>query len=93
MKMSFNSDRNKQAVELCFSDKCDKGNYSLLHFNSTDVQVGDSKKRLDSVLDSKLKFNEHIESEIAKCDKIISLMKKLSQILSKKSLLTIYKSF
>ena len=93
MKMSFNSDPNKQAVELCFSNKCDKGNYPLLHFNSTDVQVGDSKKYLDSVLDSKLKFHEHIESEIAKCDKIISLMKKLSQILSKKSLLTIYKSF
>ena len=35
----------------------------------------------------------NIESKISKCNKIIGLMKKLSQILSRKRLLTIYKSF
>ena len=53
----------------------------------------DSQKHLGLVLDSKLNFNEHIESKITKCNKIIGLMKKLSQFLSRKSLLTIYKSF
>ena len=64
-----------------------------MQFNSTDVQIADSQKHLGLILDSKLNFNEHIESKITKCNKIIGLMKKLSLILSRKSLLTIYKSF
>ena len=39
------------------------------------------------------KFNEHLESKITKCNKIIGLMKELSQFHSRKSLLTFYKSF
>ena len=92
-KMSFNPDRNKQAIEVCFSNKRDKENYQPLQFNSTDVQIDDSQKHLGLILDSKLNFNEHIESKITKCNKIIGLMKKFSLILSRKSLLTIYKSF
>ena len=57
------------------------------------IKEADSQKYLGLVLDSKLNFNEHIESKICKCDKIIGLMKKLYQILSRKSLLTTYKSF
>ena len=64
-----------------------------LHFNSTNVQVADSQKHLRLVLDSKLNLNEHIESKITKSNKIIGLMKKLSQFLSREILLTIYKSF
>ena len=88
-KMSFNPNPKKQAIEVCFSNKCDKGNYPPLHFNSTKVQVADSHKHLGLVLDSKLNFNEHIESKIAKCKKIIGLMKKHFQFLSRRSLLTI----
>ena len=40
-----------------------------------------------------MNFNEHIKSKIIKCNKIICLIKKLSQFLSRKSLLTIHKSF
>ena len=50
-------------------------------------------EHLGLILDSKFSFNEHIESKITKCNKIIGLMKNLSLILSRKSLLTIYKSF
>ena len=45
------------------------------------------------ILDSKLDFNEHIDNQINKCNKITGLMKRLSLILSRKSLLTISKSF
>ena len=86
--MSFNPDRNKQAIEVCFSNKRDKGNYPPLHFNSTNVQVADSQKHLGLILDFKLNFNEHTVSI-----KIIDLMKKLSQFLPRKCLLTSYKSF
>ena len=84
---------NKQTKELRFSNKRDKENYPPLQFNSTNVKIADSQKDLGLILDSKLNFNEHIESKITKCNKIIGLMKKLSLILSRKSLLTIYKSF
>ena len=84
---------SKQASYRSVLLKCDKGNYPALHFNITNAQVVDSQKHLGLVLDSKLTFNEHIESKITKCNKIIGLMKELSQFVSKKSLLTIYKSF
>ena len=84
---------NKQTKELRFSNKRDKENYPPLQFNSTNVKIADSQKDLGLILDSKLNFNEDIESKITKCNKIIGLMKKLSLILSRKSLLTIYKSF
>ena len=91
--MSFHSDPNKQAIEVCVSNKRDKGNYQPLQFNNTDVQIGDSRKHLGLILDCKLNFNGHIESKITKCNKIKGLMKKLYIILSRKNLLTIYKSF
>ena len=64
-----------------------------MQFNSADVQIADSQKHLGLMLGSKLNFNEHIENKITKCNKIIGLMERLSLILSRKSLLTIYKSF
>ena len=76
-----------------FSNKRDKENYPLSQFNSTGVQIADSQKHLGLILDSILKFNDHIESKITKCNKIIGLMKKLSLTLSRKCSLTIYKSF
>ena len=56
-------------------------------FNVTKVQLANSQKHLRLILDSKLDFNEHIDN------KIIGIMKRFSLILSRKSLLTIYKSF
>ena len=68
-KIPFNSDPNKQAIEVRFSSKRDKE-------NSTDVQIADGQKHLGLILDSKLNFNEHVERKIIKCKKIIGLMKK-----------------
>ena len=68
-KMSFNPDPNKQAIEVRFSNKRDKENYQHVQFNSTDVQIADSQKYLCLILDSKLSFNEHIESKITSVTK------------------------
>ena len=51
-KMSFKPDANKQATEVCFSNKCNKENFPPLQFNSTDVHIIDSQKHLRSILDS-----------------------------------------
>ena len=92
-KMLFNPDPSKQAIEICFCHKCGNENYPSLVFNDTKVQLATSQKHLGLILDSKLDFNEHIGDKINKCHKIIGIMKRLSLILSRKSLLTIYKSF
>ena len=68
--------------------------YPPLNFNGDRVvQTAISQKHLDLVLDSKLDFNEHIRNKINKCNNIIGIMKKLSLFLSRKTLLTAYKSF
>ena len=91
--MLFNPDPVKQAIEVCFSNKQDKVGYPPLNFNNNDVQSANSQKHLGLVLDSKLDFNEHVNNKINKCNKSIGIMKKLSLILSRNSLLIIYKTF
>ena len=44
-------------------------------------------------LDEKLNFNHHIYVKILKANKGIEIIKRLSHILPRKSLITIYKSF
>ena len=92
-KMLFNPDPSKQAIEICFSHKRENKNYPSLMFNDTKVELATSQKHLGLILDSRLDFNEHIDYKINKCNKIIGIMKRLSLTLSRKSLLTICKSF
>ena len=80
--MLFNPDPTKQAIEASFSHKHSKIIYPLSVFNNDIVQSS-----------PKLNFNDHINKTINKCDKTIVEMKKLSLFLSKKTLLSIYKSF
>ena len=78
--MLFNPDPVKKAIEVCFSHKRDKVVYPPLQFNNNDVQSANSQKHLRLVSDSKLDFNEHVNSKINKCNISIGIMKKLSLI-------------
>ena len=89
----LDADPNKQVVEILFSKKHEKDNYPPLNFNGDKVQTAISQKHLGLFIDSKLDFNEHICNKINQCNKIIGIMKKSSLFLSRKTLLTIYKSF
>ena len=51
------------------------------------------QKHLGLVLHRKLSFNEHVNQKMNKCNRILGLMKRLFLILSRKQLLTIYKTF
>ena len=68
-------------------------NFPSLVFNDTKVQISNAQKHLGLILDSKLDFNEHIDNKINKCNNIKGIMKRVSLILLRKCLLTIYKSF
>ena len=91
--MLFNPDPTKQAIVVCFSHKHENVPQEPLTFNSNKIQSAPAQKHLGFLLDSKLEFNQHIDGKISKCNKIIGIMRRLSMTLSRKSILTIYKSF
>ena len=61
--------------------------------NNVPVKRRSIWKRLDIHLDEKLNFNHHVKENITKANKGIGVIKKLSIILLRDALLTIYKSF
>ena len=91
--MDFNIDPKKQAIEICFPRKFVSNNPSPLSFNQSQVKISETHEHLGLILDTKLKFNEYLEDKINKCNRIIGSIKKLSLILPRASLLTIYKAF
>ena len=84
-KILFNSNPNKQAIEICSSQKHKKVNYSTLFFNCDKVESVPSKKKIVLVLDFKINLNEYINIKISKCNKTKSVMKKLLLTLSRKT--------
>ena len=68
-------------------------NPSPLSFNQVQLKLSESHKHLGLILDTKLKFNEHLEDKLNKWNRIIGSIKKLSLILQRTGLLTIYKAF
>ena len=77
-KMQFNPDRNKQAQELYFYKKADNQKSQDLPFKKNNVASCPSVKHLGMLFDSRLNFNEHVQSKTNKCYTIIGLIKKSS---------------
>ena len=91
--MIFDPDLSKQAQEVIFSRKTNKINHPTTTFNTITVAHTSYQKHLGLYLDEKLNFNCHINVKISKANKEIWIIKSLSHILPRKSLITIYKSF
>ena len=66
-KMQFNPGRNKQAQELYFSKKAVNQKILDLTFKKSNVASSLSVKHLGMLLDSRLNFNEHVQSKTNKC--------------------------
>ena len=64
-----------------------------LVFNNIPVHQTHCQKHLAVHLDMKLNFKLHIKEKISKRMKGIGIIKKLSSVPPRKSLITIYKSF
>ena len=92
-KMIFNPDITKQAQEVIFSRKSKKADHPAVYFNDVPVEKISWQKHLGMHLDEKLSFNTHIKDKIAKVNKGIGIICKLSFCLPRESLITIYKSF
>ena len=91
-KMIFNPDLSKQA-QVIFTRKTNKINHPTTTFNTITVAHTSYQKHLGLYLDEKLNFNHRINVKISKGNKGIGIIKRLSHILPRKSLITIYKSF
>ena len=91
--MSFNLDLNKQAQEVIFSRKTAKSSHPLIYFNNTPVSCVSFQKHLGIYLDEKLNFSYNIKEKMSKAMKGIGIVKKLSNMFPRHSLITIYKAF
>ena len=87
-KMSFNSDLGNQADEFVFSHKSKKLNHPLLAFNNINIFQIFSQKHVDAKLDFKLTFDDGLTNKLAKLNKTIGLLHKLSSTIIAK-----YKAF
>ena len=92
-KITFNPDRSKQAQEIIFSRKLKKVTHPPLLFNNNSVSQVNSQTHLGIILDVKLTFEEHLKNVFNKANKTIGLLRKLSNLLPRQALVTIYKSF
>ena len=88
--MTFNPEEGQEVV---FSRKTVKISHPSITFNTVLVACTTYQKHLGLYLDKKLSFYDNINAKISKANKGIGIMERLSNTLSRNSLLTIYKSF
>ena len=91
--MNFNPDPNKQAQKVIFSRKKTASLYPVVYFDNKPVESSQIHKHLEMILDSNLSYEHHIKSILNKVNKTIGLLRKFQFILSRHSLITIYKTF
>ena len=92
-KMNYNPDLSKQAQEVIFFRKTVKVSHPSITFNTVPVACTACQKHLGLYLDEKLNFQDHVNAKSLKANKGIGIIKRLSNTLPRKSLLTIYKFF
>ena len=91
--MTFNPDRSKQAQEIIFSRKLKKVTHPSFLFNNNNASQVNSQKHLRVILDVKLTFEDHLKNVFNKANKMIELLRKLSNSLPRQASITIYKLF
>ena len=92
-KMQFNPDKNKQAIQVIFSQKKDAVIHPAVLFNGSEVAVKIEHKHLGMILDSKLNFHSHIREAIIKARRGIGIIRFLSKYVSRDVLDQIYKLY
>ena len=91
--MIFNPDSKKPAHGVIFSKKKYEVTRPSVFYNDIEVSRTDSQKHLGLVLDNKLTFKKHTWDKLNKAYFGVGKIKRLRDILSRDSLVTIYKSF
>ena len=92
-KMQFNPDKNKQAIQVIFSQKKDTPVHPSLFFNGSEVVIKAEHRHLGMILDSKLTFKSHIKEAIVKARRGIGIICFLSKYVARDVLDQIYKLY
>ena len=92
-KMQFNPDKDKQAVQVIFSQKKEAVVHPPVLFNGYEIVVIAEHKHLGMILDSKLSFQSHVREAIIKARKGIGIIRFLSKYVSRDVLDQIYKLY
>ena len=72
-KIQFIPDKNKQAIQVIFSQKKDTHIHPSLFFNGSEVVIKAEHRHLSMILDSKLTFLSHIKEAIVKLEGVLEL--------------------
>ena len=78
-KIQFNPDKNKQAIQVIFSQKKDTPVHRSLFFNGSEVLIKAEHRHLGMILDPKLTFLSHIKEAIVKARRGIGIIRFLSK--------------
>ena len=89
--MQFNPDKNKQAVQVIFSQIKEAIAHPPMFFNGSEIVVKTEHKHLGMILDSKLSFQSHVGEAIIKARKGIEIIRFLSKYVSRDVLDQIFK--
>lgn len=90
--MAFNPNPNKQAEKVIFGGKV-KDYHPHLTFNNDISYHNTPQKDLDIILGNRLSLEEHLRLVFNKIIKTIGLSHKLLCLVSRSTLLTVYKTF
>ena len=82
-KMQFNPDKNKQAIQVIFSQKRTKPVHPPIFLNESEVKTKDEQKHLGMILDSCLNFNSHVREKIISARRGIGVIRYLSTYVSR----------
>ena len=75
--MKFNPDLTKQAQEIIFNKKKNCFYHPVVYFNNTPLNAMATHEHLEMILDSKLRYENHLQSVFIKVNKTIGLLRKL----------------
>ena len=92
-KMQFNPDKNKQAIQVIFSQNRDKSAHPLIYFNRSEVVLKNEQKHLGMLLDSELNFYSHVKEKIVNARKAIGVIRFMSRYVTREVLDQMYKLY
>ena len=93
MESNFQSRSQQASSRYYIQQKIQKATHPPLLFNNNTASQVNSQKRLGVILDIKLTFEEHLKIVFNKTNKTIGHSWKLSNLLPRQALVTIYKAF
>ena len=92
-KMQFNPDKNKQSIQVIFSQERDRSAHPLLYFNRSEVVLKHEQKHLGMILDSELNLHSHAKETVVSAWKAIGVIRFMSKYVTREMLDQMYKLY